>query len=394
MLAPSFDVVVIGAGIAGAAAAAELSTTHRVLVLERESQLGYHSTGRSAAIFSETYGNAVIRALSRASRAFLTAPPSGFSESELTRPRGFLHIARPDQLASLDAFIRTHDVAAATRRLKPLEARALCPILREDYLAAAALESDGADLDVHRLHQGFLRSLKHNGGRLVTDAEVLAIRRSGTVWRVLTAAGEVSAPVLANAAGAWADRIAALAGVTPIGLVPCRRTAILVAPPPGLATGSWPAVIDADEAFYFKPDAGLLLLSPADETPCEPCDAQPDELDVAQAIERVQLACTLEIRSVRRKWAGLRSFVADRAPAIGFDAAAPGFLWLAGHGGYGIQMAPAAARLAASLVRSDALPAELAELGFSADLVSPGRPLGSRRTGELDGSHGKEDCDG
>ncbi len=373
MVDNSYDVIVIGAGIAGASAAADLSATHRVVVLERESHPGYHSTGRSAAIFSETYGNAVIRALSRASRSFLTAPPAGFAESELTRPRGFLHIARPDQEAALDAFIRAHDVAAATRRLNPDEARQLCPILREDYLIGAAFEFDGADIDVHAVHQGFLRQLKHHGGQLVTDAEVLEIRHADGLWHVRSTAGEVSAPVLANAAGAWVDKIADLAGVAPIGLVPCRRTALLVPAPEGLAIEAWPAVIDIDEDFYFKPDAGLLMLSPADETPSEPCDAQPEELDIAHAVDRVQQATTLDIRAVRRKWAGLRSFVADRSPVIGFDAAAPGFFWIAGQGGYGIQTAPAAGRLVASLIRGDGLTPELTALGFDAALVSPTR---------------------
>jgi len=374
----SFDAIVIGAGIAGAAAAAELSATHRVLVLERESQPGYHSTGRSAAIFSETYGNAVIRALSRASRRFMTAPPEGFAETELTRPRGFLHIARPDQRDRLDAFMRNQDVAQATRLLSPDEARRLCPILREDYLAAAAHEFDGADIDVHAVHQGFLRQLRHSGGQLATDAEVLAIRHADGLWHVKTPAGEATAPVLANAAGAWVDKIATLAGVTPIGLVPCRRTALLVSVPDGMAIEAWPAVIDADEEFYFKPDAGLLMLSPADETPVEPCDIQPEELDIAHAVDRVQRATVLDIRSVRRKWAGLRSFVPDRSPVIGFDESAPGFFWIAGQGGYGIQTAPAAGRLVASQVRGDELPPELAELGFDAAQVSPNRLDGRR----------------
>jgi D-arginine dehydrogenase len=324
-------------------------------------------------VFSETYGNAVIRALSRCSRRFLTDPPEDFTATPLTKPRAFLSIAREDQRASLQAFAGAGDVSAATRIVSSAEARQLCPILREDYVAAAALEHNGADIDVHGLHQGYLRRLRRNGGQVLTDAEVQEIRRDGGTWHARSAAGTVSAPILVNAAGAWADRLAALAAVRPIGLVPCRRTALLVADPALTAIDHWPAVIDVDEEFYFKPDAGLLLLSPADETPSEPCDAQPEEIDVAIAIDRVQQAAALDIRAVRRKWAGLRSFVADRSPVIGFDDAVPGFFWIAGQGGYGIQTAPAAARLAAALIRGDRVPEDLRELGVSAETVSPKR---------------------
>jgi len=379
----AFDVIIVGAGIAGVAAAAELSTTHRVVVLERESHPGYHSTGRSAAVFSETYGNAVIRALSRCSRRFLTEPSEDFTATPLTKRREFLYIAREDQLAALKAFAGAEDVSAATQLLSPAQAHLFCPILRDGYVAAAVLEQDGADIDVHGLHQGYLRRLRGNGGVVLTDAEVHEIRRDGGTWSVRSAGGAVSAPILVNAAGAWADRLAALAAVPPIGLVPRRRTALLVADPALTSIDHWPAVIDIDEQFYFKPDAGLLLLSPADETPTDPCDAQPEEIDVAIAIDRVQQATTLDIRSVRRKWAGLRSFVADRSPVIGYDDFVPGFFWIAGQGGYGIQTSPAAARLAASLIRGDRVPQELEELGVSEPSVSPKR-LKTREAARLD----------
>ena len=274
-----FDVIIVGAGIAGIAAAAELSTTHKVVVLERESHPAYHSTGRSAAVFSETYGNAVIRALSRSSRSFFMAPPEGFTPTALTKPRAFLYIAREDQLPSLAAFAGAHDVSAATRLVSAQEARELCPVLREGYVAAAVLEHGGADIDVHGLHQGYLRRLRRNGGVVVTDAEVHETNRRSDRWHVRSAGGDFSAPILVNAAGAWADSLAALAAVRPVGLVPCRRTALLVAAPEFESVDHWPAVIDVDEQFYFKPDAGLLLLSPADETPTPPCDAQPEDID-------------------------------------------------------------------------------------------------------------------
>jgi D-arginine dehydrogenase len=367
------DVVVIGAGIAGASAAANLARTLKVVVLERESFPGMHSTGRSAALFSEIYGSAPVRALSRASRDFLYAPPAGFAEAEIVRPRGALHIASAEQLPALDAFAALPDIAPAVRRLDAEECRAECPILRQDYVAAGVLESASADIDVDALHQGWLKELRGLGGRVVTDAEVTGLRREGGEWIVETPQLTVKAPVVVNAAGAWADRVADLAGARRIGLEPRRRTGVIVEAPEGSDSQAWPMVIDIDEAFYFRPDAGALMLSPADETPSEPCDAQPEELDIAIAVDRVMTATTLDVRRIRRSWAGLRSFVADRTPVAGFAADAPGFFWLAGQGGYGIQTAPAMGELAAALVRGEGLPAALAEHGVRAEELSPDR---------------------
>ncbi len=367
------DVVVIGAGIAGASAAANLAATHKVVVLERESFPGMHSTGRSAALFSEIYGSAPVRALSRASRDFLYAPPGGFTETDVVRPRGALHIATAEQLQALDDFATLPDVAPAVTRLTAAECRAQCPILREDYVAAGVLESASADLDVDALHQGWLRALKALGGRLVVDAEVTRLARDGGGWRIETPQLTLSAGVVINAAGAWADRIADLAGAERIGLTPCRRTGVIVDAPDGADPQAWPMVIDIDEAFYFRPDAGALMLSPADETACEPCDAQPEELDVAIAVDRVMSATTLQVRRIRRSWAGLRSFVADRTPVAGFAPESPGFFWLAGQGGYGIQTAPAMGELAAALVRGEGVPASLAEHGVTAEDLRPDR---------------------
>jgi D-arginine dehydrogenase len=367
------DVVVIGAGIAGASAAANLAGDRRVVVLERESFPGMHSTGRSAALFSEIYGSAPVRALSRASRDFLYTPPAGFSEKPLVRNRGALHVATAAQLPALEAFANLPDVMPAVQRLSGESARALCPILRADYIAAGVLETGSADLDVDALHQGWLRELRARGGRLLVDADVTALLRQGGGWRVETPAGAFEAPVVVDAAGAWADVVAALAGAAPIGLQPCRRTGVIVEAPEGADSDAWPMVIDVDEEWYFRPDAGALMLSPADETPCEPCDAQPEELDIAIAVDRVMTATTLDVRRVRRSWAGLRSFVADRTPVVGFAPDAPGFFWLAGQGGYGIQTAPAMGVLAAALVRGDGVPAALAAHGVAAEDLAPAR---------------------
>jgi len=369
------DIVVIGAGIAGASAAANLAAEGlKVTVLERESFPGMHSTGRSAALFSEIYGSAPVRALSRASRDFLFDPPAGFAEAPLVRTRGALHVASADQLRDLDAFAALPDVAPAVVRMQGEDARALCPILRPDFVAGGVLETGSADIDVDALHQGWLKDLRAKGGRLVVDAGVTALSRANGAWRVATSAGAFEAAVVINAAGAWADVVAGLAGARPIGLQPCRRTGVIVEAPEGSDSDSWPMVIDVDEQWYLRPDAGALMLSPADETPCEPCDAQPDELDIAIAVDRVMTATTLDVRRVRRSWAGLRSFVADRTPVVGFAPDAPGFFWLAGQGGYGIQTAPAMGRLAGALARGDSLPRDLAQFGVDTDDLRPDRP--------------------
>jgi len=375
--ATDFDIVVIGAGIAGASAAAQLAQTRRVLVLEREGQPGYHSTGRSAALFSAIYGSPAVRALSRASRDFLYAAPPSFSEAPLVKARGALYVATAEQLAALDAFAALPDVAPATRRLSTGEALRLCPMLKPESAAAAIIEPDAADVDVHSLHQGYLRLLRERGGVLMTDRPVLALERRGGQWRVSCGSETFGAPIVINAAGAWADTVAALAGVEPVGLQPMRRTAVLVDPPEGCDVDAWPMVIDIDEQFYFKPDAGLLLLSPADETAVEPCDAQADEWDVATAVARVETATTLQVRRVKHRWAGLRSFVADRTPVVGYAPDAEGFFWLAGQGGYGIQTGPAMAETACALALGREIPARLGALGVDARDLAPERLLGA-----------------
>ena len=366
------DIIVIGAGIAGASVAAHLAETRSVLLLEREERPGYHSTGRSAALFTEIYGSAPIRALTRASRKFLFEPPPGFAQGPLTRPRGCMHIATAAQLEALGRFRAAPDIARATRALDPAAARSLCPVLREDYVAGAVYEPDSSDIDVAALHQGYLRLFRSRDGRLVTSAEVSALSRTGNSWSVRAGGETYVAPLLVNAAGAWADSVAALAGIAPIGLEPRRRTAVLVDPPPGVVVTAWPFVSDIEEQFYFKPEAGSLFLSPADETPSAPADAQPDEWDVATAVERIETATTLRIDRLKARWAGLRTFAADRVPVVGFGSV-PGFFWLAGQGGYGIQTSPALARAAAALALGLPLPAELVACGVEAAPMSPAR---------------------
>ncbi len=249
----------------------------------------------------------------------------------------------------------------------------MVPVLRTDYVAAGFLEPDAMDIDVGALHQGYLTGLGRRGGEVVTDAELVGLSRRDGTWRAQTRAGAFTAPVVVNAAGAWCDEVAAMAGLHPVGLVPKRRTAITFDAPADIDPKAWPLVIDVAEAFYFKPEAGRILASPADETPVAPCDAQPEELDVATAVHRVEQATTLRIPRIAHKWAGLRSFVADNSLVIGLDGLADGFFWLAGQGGYGIETAPAAARATAGLLAHGRLPADLAGLGLEPAALAPDR---------------------
>ncbi len=369
--------VVIGAGIAGASVGYWLSQHASVLVLEREEQPGYHTTGRSAAMFIETYGPPLVRALTRASRAFYEAPPAGFTESPILSPRGVLMIGTEAQLGLLDeAYAIAHEGGSEVVRLSAAEAQARLPVLRAEYVAGAIYEADPADIDVNSLHQGFLSSIRHNGGQVLTSAEVTGLSRQAEGWRLETTAGVFEAESVVNAAGAWCDEIARLAGVPPIGLVPKRRSAFIFAPPEGMDIGAWPTVVDAAELFYFKPEAGMLLGSPANVDPTVPHDVRPEELDIATGIARIEAATSLTIRRPARTWAGLRSFVDDGELVGGFDASAPGFFWLAGQGGYGIQTAAAMGQACSALLLGHPLPEPLAKLGISAAGLSPQRLRG------------------
>jgi D-arginine dehydrogenase len=369
-----FDFIVIGGGIAGASAGYELAARARVIVIERESQFGYHTTGRSAALFLQTHGPAVIRALTRGSREFLLGPPAGFSENPLLKPRGCLFIGTAGQSAELDRAAQEYGgEVGGVRRIDGREACAMVPVLRADRIAGAVHDPDAWDIDVHAVHHGFLRGIRARGGRTETGREVTSLVRAGSEW-IVTAGGErISAPVVINAAGAWCDVVGAMAGARPIGLVPKRRTVLIFDPPRGADIERWPSVNDIGETFYFKPDAGRILASPEDETPMEPCDVFPDDVDVALAIDRIQRAADLPVVHIQRKWAGLRSFVADGCPVVGFDRDAGGFFWLAGQGGYGIETSSAMGRLAAGLATGRGVPSDLAAGGVTESAVAPAR---------------------
>ncbi|MFC5584612.1 NAD(P)/FAD-dependent oxidoreductase [Nitratireductor kimnyeongensis] len=348
------DIIIIGGGIAGISAGARMAADARITVLEAEDAIGYHSTGRSAAIFIRNYGNATLRALNAASEP-LFMQPKGISDNSLLTPRGLLYVALEEHLEDLEAIL---EGATGMERLSADQAVARVPILKRDSIAAAAVEPGAQDIDVDRLLQGFAKMLRQRGGSIVNKAPVTAISRTNGTWTLQTPQGSFSAPVVVNAGGAWADEIAKLASVQPLGLTPMRRSAVILPAPEGHDVTGWPLFACAGEGWYCKPDAGKLMVSPADEDPTEPFDAWPDDMVLAEGLHRFEQAVTVPVTRIERSWAGLRSFFPDRTPAVGFAPDAEGFFWLAGQGGYGVQTSPALSALAADLCagRTSTLP--------------------------------------
>lgn len=367
------DVIVIGGGIAGAGVAAHLAEHARVILLERESQPGYHSTGRSAALFSEVYGNEQVRALSRASRDFFYQQPSEFTKIELVKPRSTLFLATHEQQGLVEAMLKAPGIAGLTEFIDTKAACEKCSILDASKVIGGVFEPASQDIEVHELHHGYLRLFRARGGLQFTSAGVDALEYANGGWNVTAGKLRFGAPYIVNAAGAWADEVAKMAGLAPLGLIPKLRTAALVPVPAEIGVRNFPIVIDIAEQFYFKPDAGHLLVSPADETPVAPCDAQPDELDIAIAIDRIEHATTLQINRVSHRWAGLRTFAPDKTPVVGWDSRATGFFWLAGQGGYGIQTAPALSELAAASVLGRSVSERLRSHGVDAEALYPRR---------------------
>ena len=348
------DVIIIGAGIAGASAAYFLGqlpdARRKTLILEREPMAGMHSTGRSAALFLESYGPPQVRALTRTSRPFFDNPPAGFSDARLLQPRGALFVGRADQADAVD---RLHQALVADAcpavRMDGERARRQVGVLRPEAAMHALLDPGAADIDVNALHQGFLRGARAAGAQLHCNAPVRALHFDGAVWQVDAGRERYRAKIIINAAGAWVDEVAHMADVAPIGIEPRRRSAMVFDPPDGVDISKWPCVIGIAEDFYFKPDAGLLLGSPANADPVAPHDVLPEEIDIAMAIDRIEAATTLRIRRPRRTWAGLRSFVASGEIVVREDDANGQFIWGAALGGYGIQTSPAVGQLCARI---------------------------------------------
>lgn len=376
------DYLVIGAGIAGASTGYWLSAHGRVVVLEREAQPGYHSTGRSAAHYTVAYGTPQVRALTAASRAFFDNPPAGFCEHPLLSPRPEMVVDFSDDPEELRRQYESGKALVPQMRLLDAErACSIVPVLRRDKVFGATYDPTGADIDTDALHQGYLRGIRRNQGQVLCNHEALEIRRVDGAWEVRCDAGSYRAAMLVNAAGAWCDAIAGLAGVRPLGLQPKRRSAFIFAPPPGIDCHDWPMLVSLDESFYLKPDAGMLLGSPANADPVEAHDVQPEQLDIATGMYLIEEATTLTIRRPEHTWAGLRSFVADGDLVAGYAADAEGFFWVAAQGGYGIQTSAAMGEASAALIRHQPLPAHLREHGLDEAMLSPRRlpPLMTRR---------------
>ncbi|WEK10852.1 MAG: FAD-binding oxidoreductase [Candidatus Pseudomonas colombiensis] len=369
------DFIIIGGGIAGASTGYWLSRHGRVIVLERESHPAYHSTGRSAALYTAAYGTAQVRALTLASRDFFDAPPEGFCEHPLLTPRGEMTVdftGDPDELNR--QYLSAKASVPEMQLLSADEACTRLPILRRDKVHGALYDPSASDIDTDALHQGYLRGIRRNQGQVHTDCEVQGLQRDAEgQWHVSTQGAHFSAPLLINAAGAWADQVGVLAGARSLGLQPKRRAAFIFPGPEGLDIHHWPMLVSLDESFYMKPDAGMFLGSPANADPVEPHDVQPEELDIAMGIYQIEEATTLTIRRPTRTWAGLRSFVSDGDLLSGFDPLVPGLFWVAVQGGYGIQTSPAMGQASAALVRGEALPEALTRFGLNAAMLSPAR---------------------
>lgn len=364
------DILIVGGGVAGLSAAAALSEHAQVTVLEAEESIGYHSSGRSATMLHYALGNPLVRSLTLASRPFFNQPPDGFTDIPLGRAMPVLVHARKDELAELDELDAEIAPFASLERVDEQAMAELCPVLRvgEGGAVSGIVDRNGIRLDPHALLQGYARKLRRNGGKVVTSARAVAISRGGDFWTVEAERGQCFvAPVLVDAAGSWADNVAEMAGAAPLGLEPKRRTIVTFDAPEGSDFASWPFAKTVGDELYFAPESGRLLASPMDEVPTGPCDAQPDDYEVALAAHRVEERTTIKVRRIVHKWAGLRTFAPDRMPVAGFAPGPDGFFWLVGQGGFGLQTSPMMAAVTAALICGTPWP--LSEV--TADELSP-----------------------
>lgn len=370
-----FDVIVIGGGIAGASLAGTLAPERKVLVLEREAQPAYHSSGRSAAIYIEPYSSDPLFALTLGTLPFLTSPPDGFAEAPLVSPRGYLLLAPQGTEAEVDAYLENWAHRCTDLREISLEdAHRHLPVLRQGYAGRAVYDGNALAMDTHGMMQGYLRQVKSHGGRFQGDAEVCGIEKADNLFTVTLRSGvRFQAPVVVNAAGAWAAQVGALAGAAPLKLSPLRRSAALISAPDDADIRRWPAVSSLQKSFYFKPEGGELMVSPADETPFDACDAFPDDYDLAVGIARAEECADLKVRRINSSWAGLRTFSEDGQPIYGFDPTLPGFYWCAGQGGTGFQTAAGGAAWCAAEILGRAAPEAVMAHAFDPQAFRPER---------------------
>ena len=365
----------VGGGIAGLSAASALARHAKVTVLEAEAAVGYHSSGRSATMLHYALGDPLVRALTLASRGFFEIPPPDFTDVPLGHRMPVLIHAREDELAALEQLEAAIAPFAQMERVDEAGILELCPAVRtgEGGAVAGLVDRNGIRLDTHALLQGHVRALRQKGGEIVTDARATKVERAGEVWTVTTERGDnFAAPILVNAAGSWADAVATLAGIRPIGFAPLRRTIVTFDAPEGTDLSGWPFAKTVGDELYFAPESGRLFASPMDEVPTDPCDAQPDEYEVALAAHRIEERTFMKVGRIHSRWAGLRTFAPDRHPVLGFDQQAKDFFWLAGQGGYGLQTSPAVARIVESLIAGTPWPLE----AVNAAELGPGRFLG------------------
>ncbi|MBV8428651.1 MAG: FAD-binding oxidoreductase [Hyphomicrobiales bacterium] len=370
----SFDFIVVGAGIAGASAAFALSRHGRVALLEMESQPGFHSTSRSAAVLSCAYGPRSWQILSAASAIFYAEPLEGFTDVALARPLGALYLAASHEERGLKAQAADLAVRGVACELVSAEtARRMVPVVHMEKFTLGLHEPGCVDLDANALLHGYLRQARRNGAETLVNAEAAVITRSCGVWRVATRREALEAPILVNAAGAWADEITARAGLPRRGLRPLRRTAITFALPAGHDVRKWPMTFDVGETWYFKPEGADIMVSPADLVPTEPCDAQPDAYDVAVAIDRIESVTSMKVDRPKSRWAGLRTFAPDHEAVIGPDPEEPSFIWYAGQGGNGVMASQAAGEVCAALAIGEDIPETVARFGLTTDMIAPCR---------------------
>ncbi len=366
----AYDIIIIGAGIAGASVAARLAKLKRVLILEMEDRAGYHTTGRSAAAYEPNYGPPAMLAFARASKDFLEQPPPGFADQPILTWRNSLFVEGPEQAAHTEAMLANSE---GLEELTFAAAKTMMPVLREGYASRFFRDPGTADIDVDVLHRGFLKMAKSLGGELAVSAPATFITRKDGNWHVETPKGAFTAPIIVNAAGAWGDVIAQLAGVKPVGLVPKRRSIGIVPLPKGIDASTWPFMSDIGETWYCKQQSGKMMVSSADATPVEPHDAYADDMAIAEGIDRMMQATTIEVERIDHSWGGLRSFVKDKEPAVGFDQYTEGFFWLIGQGGYGIMTSPALSNAAAHLVLGKSIPSSILDHGLDPKSIAPER---------------------